>query len=108
MRRASIHGVSAITPLGDRTETLPMNPYASPATEPESDAPPKSPRPFRARGYVVHSLIGAVIGSVVLAPFCRGPGDPGGHPIGAGLGGFVGLLIGIVVHTVMITLRRNQ
>jgi hypothetical protein len=84
------------------------NPYTSPTTEPESDASPKSSRPFRARVYVIPALIGAVIGSVVLAPFCRGPGDPGGHSIGAGLGGFVGLLIGIVIHTIMITLRRNQ
>lgn len=45
----------------------------------------------------VTSLIGAIIGGVILAPFFRGPGDPFGRSIGAGLGGMAGLLVGFAI-----------
>ena len=83
------------------------NPYSSPTAESRLNPNPKSPRPFRARVYVIPAIIGALIGSVVLAPICRGPGDPGGHSIAAGLGGLAGLFIGVVVHTLRITFGRN-
>jgi hypothetical protein len=83
------------------------NPYASPKSESPPDPEPKPPPQFRARLYLIPVVIGALLGSVALAPFCRGPGDPGGHSIAAGLGGFVGLFAGIVIHTLRITIRRG-
>ena len=78
------------------------NPYASPKTQSSSsgDAPTPPPRRPRFVYYIVPALIGAIIGGFFLAPFCRGPGDPGGHSIGAGLGGLAALLVGFVVRIV--------
>jgi hypothetical protein len=75
------------------------NPYASPKTQSAStdDSPSPPPRRSRFAYYVVPALIGAVVGGILLAPFCRGPGDPGGHSIGAGLGGLAALLVGFVL-----------
>jgi hypothetical protein len=97
-------------PLGDLTDWLRMtapNPYETPKSESHPEPTAKPVRRFRARVYVIPVAIGALIGSVALAPFCRGPGDPGGHSIAAGLGGFVGLFVGIVVNTLRITFRRG-
>ena len=41
------------------------------------------------------ALSGAMLGSLILAPVCRGPGDPAGHSISARIGGFIGLFCGL-------------
>lgn len=82
------------------------NPYASPETKSGLVAEETPPRRFRARDYIVPTLIGSVLGAILLAPFCRGPGDPDGHSIGAGVGGLVGLFAGIVIHTMVTTFQR--
>lgn len=64
----------------------------------ESPANPRRPG-FRIRTYLVPAFLGAVNGSIVLAVYCRGPGDPNGHSIAAGVGGFIGLFVGIVIQT---------
>ena len=45
------------------------------------------------------ALIGGVVGSLVLAPFVRSPGDPFGHSIGAGLGGLIVLGVGVLLRS---------
>jgi len=54
------------------------------------------PCPHNRLGWLWPVLIGICVGSVFLAPFVSGPGDPSGHCIGAGLGGCLGLLLAIV------------
>jgi hypothetical protein len=76
---------------------MPENPYEPPLSEP-SPVPRAASRPRKSRiGWIaLASLVGAVLGSDLFAPFVRGPGDPYGNSIGAGLGGFLGLAVGIV------------
>ena len=98
--------------LGNPTELRsPMadsNPHTSPKTDTAPDDSPPPPHRFRIRAYVIPTLIGAVIGSVVLAPYCGiSPDDPNGPSIAAGLGGFLGLFIGIVIYTLRITFTRK-
>ncbi len=78
------------------------NPYASTKTQSASsdDSSSRPPRRSRFRGYIVTALVGAVLGGILLAPLCRGPGDPSGHSIGAGLGGLAALLVGFVLRIV--------
>jgi hypothetical protein len=44
-------------------------------------------------------ICGAICGTIVLAPFVRGPGDPTGHGIGAGLGGLVSMFFALAMRT---------
>jgi hypothetical protein len=77
-----------------------VNPYQSPQTEstpPDASRQPNGKRHSRLVWLQQTVLIGAVVGSLVLAPFLRCPGDPSGHSIGAGIGGFAALGIGILV-----------
>lgn len=37
-----------------------------------------------------------ILGSVLLAPFARSPGDPSGHIISAGWGGAIGLVVALI------------
>jgi hypothetical protein len=41
--------------------------------------------------------VGLWVGSVYLAAYVRGPGDPTGHVIGAGVGGTIGLVAGLIL-----------
>lgn len=74
-----------------------LNPYESPLSEasPGEGVRPTS-RKNRIAWLALPSLFGAVLGSLVLAPYVRGPGDPFGHSMGAVLGGFLGLALGIM------------
>ena len=76
------------------------NLYAIPQADSAMNDSPEQPNrsQFRAHMYLFPAFLGAVIGSFVLAPYCRGPGDPAGHSIAAGLGGFAGLVLGILLH----------
>ena len=46
-------------------------------------------------------ICGAIGGSIMFAPFVRGPGDPAGHGIGAGLGGLLSMFIAIAMRTIV-------
>ena len=82
------------------------NPYESPGSESHSpEAPPREKhRPRFA--WLLLPLIGAVSGSMLLAPFVRCPGDPFGHSIGAGLGLLAGLVLGIVLR--VLAVKRQE
>ena len=72
-------------------------PYESPLSDPgPSVSPPPDSRKNRVAWLSLPPLIGAAIGSLLLARYLRGPGDPYGYYIGAGLGGVIGLVIGIM------------
>lgn len=80
---------------------LDANPYESPkSAEPISARDLGQPRQGSLVWIVIPTLLGAVVGSMFLAPYCRGPGDPWGHSIGSGLGGFAGLFSGILIRAV--------
>ena len=64
-----------------------------------SDRPPVTRRPSLL-AWVWPVPVGLVLGTIILAPFARGPGDPSGHVLGAGLGGVLGLVVALVVRIV--------
>ena len=59
------------------------------------------PKPdSRLRGLFLSAIIGAILGSIMLAHPFKSPGDPYGHSSGAGWGGIVGLFFGILFRAV--------
>jgi hypothetical protein len=69
------------------------NPYQTPRESPPSE--PVVPPESRLGPLILPVLGGMGLGTVLLAPFVRGPGDPTGHILGCVFGGFVGLGVGI-------------
>lgn len=83
-----------------------MNPYDPPQSEtPLANAAPTKSRKSNLRALIVPAFIGGVIGSVLLAPLTRGPGDPSGHGIAFGLGGLFSLFAAIVFQ---VARRKSQ
>lgn len=73
-----------------------MNPYDPPASESTPRNVADKPKlKTNLRSLLIPTFVGAVIGSILLAPVTRGPGDPTGHGIAFGLGGLVSLLVAI-------------
>lgn len=78
-----------------------MNPYDPP--EFETDQPDVGVMPnakTKLRSLLVPAFVGALVGSIVLAPITRGIGDPTGHGIAFGLGGLISLIGAIVFRAV--------
>ena len=76
------------------------NPYESPPVPAEQARPVYAQsayaRPTLAR--LLGSVLGGIcVGTLILAPLFRGPGDPGGHSIGASVGGMIGLAIPLAI-----------
>ncbi len=70
-----------------------MNPYEPPETETtlgDADGEPKFKTNLRS--LLIPTVVGAVVGSIALAPMTRGPGDPTGHGIAFGIGGIFSLV----------------
>ena len=55
---------------------------------------------------VLPVIAGGILGSWLLAPYHRGPGDPFGHSIGAAFGVAYGLALGLVLRLIVPTLVR--
>ena len=78
-----------------------MNPYDPPEIEtaqPDLGVKPNAKADLRS--LLVPAFVGALVGSIVLAPITRGPGDPTGHGIAFGLGGLISLIGAIVFRAV--------
>jgi len=75
-----------------------VNPYDPPQSDSKplpQFAPPNS-RKSNLWSLLVPAFVGGLIGSALLAPLTRGPGDPTGHGIAFGLGGLISLFAAIV------------
>jgi hypothetical protein len=79
------------------------NPYDSPQSQETSKAAPDDrrgrpvSRPFLFVGFAV---AGAIMGSILLAPFARRPGDPAGNFVGAIVGAAIGVIACVVVRLI--------
>lgn len=74
-----------------------VNPYNPPETDLVTTASGVPKRKSNLRSLLIPSFLGAVVGSFMLAPITRGPGDPTGHGIAFGLGGIISLFAAITV-----------
>ncbi len=78
-----------------------MNPYDPPhRNSTQQGRWLKAERETNLRSLLIPMFVGALVGSIVLAPITRGPGDPTGHGIAFGLGGLVSLIGAIVFRSV--------
>ena len=78
-----------------------MNPYDPPhSNSPKQDVGVKPKVRTNLRALLIPTFVGALVGSIVLAPITRGPGDPTGHGIAFGLGGLLSLIGAIVFRSV--------
>ena len=50
---------------------------------------------------ILPTIAGAICGSILFAPFVRGPGDPNGHMIGFGLAGLMTLLFTLAIRPIL-------
>lgn len=78
-----------------------MNPYDPPhSNSTQQDVGVKPNVRTNLRSLLIPTFVGALVGSIALAPIIRGPGDPTGHGIAFGLGGLVSLIGAIVFRSV--------
>ena len=78
-----------------------LNPWDPPSTESVMTVKGGSKRKTNLRSLLIPTFIGAFVGSFLLAPMTRGPGDPAGHGIAFGLGGIISLFVAIAVRALI-------
>jgi hypothetical protein len=80
-----------------------QNPYEAPRESSIREPRQRTERQTGVLLIIATTFFSGALGSALLAPFVRGPGDPEGYSIAAGLGGFIGLILSVVLLNAMTT-----